>query len=52
MIVPHGYHTGAYNTTEAYCAKDTDRSDFPDTCGKHRHEIVCDDGEWLLANDN
>ena len=49
VIVPHGYHIGAYNATEAYCAKDTD-SNFPDTCGKHRHEIVCYDGEWLLAD--
>ena len=52
VIVPHGYHVDAYNTTGAYCAVDKDSSNFPDTCDKHRHRIVCDDGEWLLAYDN
>jgi hypothetical protein len=49
--VRHGYFTGAYNTISAFCAEDDDNKSI-DTCAKHRHNIVCDNGDWFLADKN
>ena len=49
--VRHGYFTGAYNTADAFCAEDDDNKSI-DTCAKHRHNIVCDNGDWFLADKN